>query len=191
MSNKESQTTIDEIHQIMFVLRGKDALIDGDYRSKHLGSILSILREEKQGNLKNTLSILTLRIGLGLRRLKEDYITGLINLGVITLENDCSTWHWRGLSAIIDKYGELKRPIENKTETFLQYAQKHPHQKQIEEQLKKEYTPDFIAYIKANEYENKTELELSEIIKKEKFNDTLKRCWLKELGITDYKKEEG
>ena len=48
---------------------------------------------------------------------------------------------------------------------------------------KKEYDLGFDSYINTHKYQDKTERELAEIIKKEKFNSTLKRVWLKQIGI--------
>jgi hypothetical protein len=105
-------TTIDEIHQIMFLLRGDSGLNEGDFRSKHLGTILSYLRETKRESLSNTVAKLALKVGMNARYIKENYLNGIIAYGIVGLEQNCSEWYWIGLNAIETKKGELRKRNE-------------------------------------------------------------------------------
>lgn len=129
MSSK--QTTIDEVHEIMFILRGSNATKDGDYRNTHLGTVLEYLRGQKQESKMVTLQKLSLMLGLAQRQVRENYIDGLIAFGIIGLESDCSKWFWVGVSAIKNQYGKLRTntPIENEfvAESLTEHAKKNPN----------------------------------------------------------------
>lgn len=105
----EQQSQLDEIHEIMFLFRGDNATRDGDYRSEHLGTVLEYLRNQHEEDLKTTSYKLPLLIGLGSRRLKEDYLNGLIAWGIIALDSKCLRWKWIGAKAIKGKYGKLRK----------------------------------------------------------------------------------
>jgi len=102
------QTTIDEIHQIMKILRGNSGKNDGDYRSTHLGTILEYLQQKITENKSLTLQKLALIIGMSQRQIRENYIDGLLAFGIIQLNAKCDEWYWVGLEAIQNKIGELK-----------------------------------------------------------------------------------
>lgn len=114
----QQQTTINEIHEIMILLRGSNAKLDGDYRSTHLGTILEYLRNQQTENKSVTTQKLALMLGMAQRQIRENYIDGLFAFGVIVLSSDCSTWTWVGSTAIKNKDGQLKKNVsENESET--------------------------------------------------------------------------
>lgn len=106
------QTSIDEIHQIMYILRGTEVKTEGDYRNQHLATVLSYLRQQHRENRKVTLSKLALMLGMAQRQVKENYFDGMINFGIINLEQKCDIWYWVGISAIENKEGELRKHEE-------------------------------------------------------------------------------
>lgn len=114
------QRTIDEIHEIMVLLRGNNALKDGDYRNIHLGTVLDYLRLQKTENKMITLQKLSVMLGMAQRQVRENYIDGLIAFGIIGLESDCSTWHWIGVKSIRNKYGQLRRNTPEDNEYIAQ-----------------------------------------------------------------------
>ena len=75
------QTSVDEIHEIIFCLRGQNGLKDGDYRTTHLAIILEYLQRTKSENKMLTLQKLALVIGMSQRQVRENYIDGLIAFG--------------------------------------------------------------------------------------------------------------
>lgn len=105
----ESQTTIDEVHEIMLILRGSNARSDGDYRSQHLGSVLSYLKAQNTEDKRVTLSKLSIILGMAQRQVKENFFDGLLNFGIISLDEKCERWKWIGSKAIKNRYGELRR----------------------------------------------------------------------------------
>jgi hypothetical protein len=106
---KPQQFEIDEIHQIIKILRGGNGKNDGDYRSTHLGTILEYLSKKERENKSLTLQKLALMIGMSQRQIRENYVDGLIAFGIINLTQKCDEWYWVGISAIQDKQGELKK----------------------------------------------------------------------------------
>jgi hypothetical protein len=72
------------------------------------------------------------------------------------------------------------------------YSKNHPNQKEKDADnlviitSEKKYSLDLNAYIVEHKYQDKSEGELAEIIKKEPFNNTLKRVWLKQIGIEHF-----
>jgi len=131
MGEKTQQTTIDEVHEIMFLLRGSDAKTDGDYRSKHLATVLDYLRKQKTENKQITLSKLALMIGMAQRQVKENYFDGLLNFGVIALNTECNRWTWIGVKAIINQFGQLRtNTVEDNeyvAESLMEHAQNNPN----------------------------------------------------------------
>lgn len=111
ITNKDDkqQTGLDEIHEIMFLFRGENATRDGDFRSEHIGTILEYLKNQHEEDLKTTIAKLPILIGMGSRKIKEDYINGLIAWGIIQLDSRCLRWKWIGSKAIKGKFGRLKK----------------------------------------------------------------------------------
>lgn len=103
------KTLIDEVHQIMRVIRGNQSTNDGDYRSSHLGVILEYLQSKKRENKSLTLQKLALMVGMSQRQIRENYVDGLIAFGVIQITTKCDEWYWVGLSSLVQKEGELKK----------------------------------------------------------------------------------
>ena len=102
------RTSIDEIHQIITIIRGGTGKNDGDYRSTHIGVILEYLQSKKTENKSLSLQKLALMLGMSQRQIRENYFDGLIAFGIIGLTSKCDCWYWVGLSAIINKEGELE-----------------------------------------------------------------------------------
>lgn len=126
---EQPQRTLDEIHEIMYLLRGENATKDGEYRNIHLGTVLEYLRGQTTEEKATTLQKLSLMLGLAQRQVRENYIDGLIAFGVIGLESDCKRWFWVGVSAIKNQYGKLRKnnPEDNEyvTESIIEHAKKH------------------------------------------------------------------
>lgn len=101
--------TISEVHDIMVMLRGTNATKDGDFRNKHLGTILEYLRNQQQEDKAVTLQKLALILGLAQRQVRENYIDGLIAFGIISLSGDCQQWAWVGIKAIRGASGNLRQ----------------------------------------------------------------------------------
>lgn len=114
-----SKDTIDEIHEIMYLLRGRNATKDGDYRNIHLGTILEYLYQEQQEEKSVTLQKLSLMLGLAQRQIRENYIDGLIAFGIICLTPDCKGWTWIGVKAIKGKKGTLKHNTQEDNEHII------------------------------------------------------------------------
>lgn len=111
MINKkdEQQKTIDEIHEIMILFRGANATRDGEYRNTHLGTVLEYLRDQQTEDKATTLQKLAILLGMAQRQIRENYLDGLIAFGVISLSTDCKRWSWVGITAIQNKYGQLRK----------------------------------------------------------------------------------
>lgn len=103
------QTSIDEVHAIIKILRGSAGKNDGDYRSSHLGTTLEYMQRTKREDKKLTLAKLSIMLGMAQRQVKENYFDGLLAFHVIELDNKCQEWYWVGLSGIQGKEGELRR----------------------------------------------------------------------------------
>lgn len=101
------QSGIDEVHEIMTYIRGNDGKNDGDFRSKHLGKILSYLHEKKRENKSLTLQKLALIIGMSQRQIRENYFDGLLAFGILGLSTDTSEWYWIGNKALLKHKGEI------------------------------------------------------------------------------------
>lgn len=105
----QQQTGLDEVHEIMHILRGTNATNDGDYRSQHLGTVLEYLFGQVEEDKLTTQAKLALMLGMAARQVKENYLDGLIAFGIISLSTDCKRWKWIGLKAIKNKYGKLRK----------------------------------------------------------------------------------
>lgn len=132
---------VDEVHEIMMLLRGGNATTDGDYRNIHLGTILEYLRNQKTETKQVTLQKLSLMVGMAQRQVRENYLDGLIAFGVIALNPDCKSWTWIGIKAIKGKNGKLRinssednkhvinQLKENKTESATDYMNRKEEEK--------------------------------------------------------------
>jgi hypothetical protein len=127
MINKKdkSQITIDEVHEIMFILRGSNARSDGDYRSQHLGTVLSYLKAQDTEDKRITLSKLCLILGMAQRQVKENYFDGLLNFGIISVDEKCERWKWIGSKAIKNMYGQLRKNTPEDNEFVVESLQEH------------------------------------------------------------------
>lgn len=102
-----------EIRTIMDYLgRG---IQDGEVRGSHLGQILMYFRQIKKENMKVTLSKLALICGTSQRNLRENYIEGLGNFGIINIrtEGHSIVWDWIGKKAFDGKpvMSEIREPL--------------------------------------------------------------------------------
>lgn len=110
ISKKDSQQKgLDEIHGIMYLLRGENATKDGDYRSTHLGTVLEYLKSQNTEEKSVTLQKLALMLGMAQRQIRENYFDGLLAFGIISLDTTCSRWRWIGIKAVQNQYGKLRK----------------------------------------------------------------------------------
>lgn len=100
--------SLNEVHEIMMLLRGDNATTDGDYRNTHLGTVLEYLKNQQTESKATTLQKLSLMLGMAQRQIRENYIDGLIAFGIISLDANCKCWNWVGLKAIKGINGKLK-----------------------------------------------------------------------------------
>lgn len=136
-----TENGLDEVHEIMFLLRGDNATTDGDYRNTHLGTILEYLKSQKTEAKQITLQKLSLMVGMSQRQIRENYVDGLIAFGVISLDANCKCWYWIGVKAIKGKNGKLRinssednkhvinQLKENKTESATDYMNRKEEEK--------------------------------------------------------------
>lgn len=106
-SAKELET-ISEIKEIMFALGRNEH--EGEVRGSHLSKILCYLRQEQNGVFDSTVSKLALICGMKSRYIKEDYLRGMIEFGIIKVntESNKSIWKWNGIKAFQRNNGENK-----------------------------------------------------------------------------------
>lgn len=110
-----------EIKQIMDCLG--IGQIEGNVRGEHLGKILMYLQKVKNERFDRTMRVLPLVVGMQRRYIKENYVEGLIELGIIKLYNENNTyfWLWIGSSAlngeILPHTNEYVAPPKPKTQT--------------------------------------------------------------------------
>jgi hypothetical protein len=143
MNDNHPQTTIDEVHEIMYLLRGTNATKDGDYRNIHLGTVLEYLRNQKFEDKMITLQKLSLMLGLAQRQVRENYIDGLIAFGIISLNSDCKAWYWVGSKAIKNQFGKLRTNTKEDNEFV------------VSELIKKETDESATEYMNKKEAEKK------------------------------------
>lgn len=105
----KNKPTIDEVHQIITMLRGSHGKNDGDYRSLHLGAILEYLYKKRKEEKSLTLQKLALILGMSQRQIRENYFDGLLAFGIIALTSKCDEWYWIGSKALLIKEGELEK----------------------------------------------------------------------------------
>lgn len=136
---------INEVHEIMMLLRGDNATTDGDYRNTHLGTVLEYLLNQKTESKATTLQKLSLMLGMAQRQIRENYIDGLIAFGIINLDANCRCWNWVGLKAVKGLNGKLKTnsAVDNEyvIGEFTKYANKQNEikkEKEIREESKNE-----------------------------------------------------
>lgn len=106
-SKQKELPELNEIHEIIYILRGRNGVKDGDYRSTHLGTILQYLYEKKREEKSLTLQKLALMLGMAQRQIRENYYDGMLAFGIIKLTSDCNTWYWVGLKALTEKQETL------------------------------------------------------------------------------------
>lgn len=103
MSFIDNDSTIYEIKEIMDCLGRNEK--DGDVSGSHLGRILNYLRQQNQEEMKKTLWKLSLMCGMNLRYIRENYLNGLIEFGVIETQivGNAHYWKWIGKPAFDNK----------------------------------------------------------------------------------------
>lgn len=110
-----------EIKDIMDLLgRG---ILEGNVRGSHLGQILMYLHQNKTEKMKATLSKLALICGMQKRYVRENYIEGLVEFGIIktvVLRNEVM-WKWVGIKA-----------FEKDKATFMEYITEKEKEKKGE-----------------------------------------------------------
>lgn len=94
--------------------------LDGNVHGQHLGKILTYLKMVKKENFRVTLSKLSLTCSMGQRYVKESYLEGLANWGIIKLYQNGNAlfWVWIGEKALIGKasLAEISPPIPKEAE---------------------------------------------------------------------------
>lgn len=120
-------TNPSEIKEIMDMLGRR--IVEGQVKGSHLGQILTYLQQKKTESLKTTLSKLALICGMSKRNIRENYIEGIAEFGIIhtqTLSNDV-VWNWYGVKA-----------FEENNETFMNYVQRTKQKEEQEKEKEKE-----------------------------------------------------
>lgn len=120
-----------EIKDIMDLLgRG---IVEGSVRGSHLGQILMYLHKNQTEKLKATLSKLALICGMQKRYVRENYIEGLVEFGIIktTVLHNEVVWKWIGIKA-----------FEKNNTTFMQYVREKEEKEEQEKQKKKKKGKD-------------------------------------------------
>ena len=118
-----------EIKDIMLLLGRR--MIEGQVKGSHLGQILMYLQQKHTESLKSTLSKLALVCGMSKRNVRENYIEGIEEFGIIktTVIGNEVIWTWIGIRA----FGELNEPFMN----HVKREQKKEKEKEKEEKEKK------------------------------------------------------
>lgn len=119
-------TNPQEIKEIMDVL-GRN-ITEGRVRGSHLGQILSYLQQQRQESLERTYKKLALICGMQKRYVRENYVEGLIEFGVldtVVVKNEVF-WKWRGIEA-----------FNNSDETFMEWVGKQKKEEQKPKEEKK------------------------------------------------------
>jgi hypothetical protein len=98
--------TISEIKEVMDALGRNEN--EGDVKGSHLGKILNHLRQEQNGVLEGTASKLALICGMKSRYVKEDYLRGMIEFGIILISTESNKilWKWNGIKAFQRNNGD-------------------------------------------------------------------------------------
>jgi len=103
-----------EINNIMSFLGRRH--LDGEVRGSHLGQILMYLKQTKTESLKSTLRKLTLVCGMQKRYVRENYIEGLVEFGIIHIMNIKNevVWQWVGEKAFDGTEKSFMEHVEEK-----------------------------------------------------------------------------
>lgn len=83
----------DEIRKIMALLGRGQA--EGEVKGSHCGRILSYFKDVKSEPLDSTMRKLPLLIGMSKRQIRENYVEGIIEFGIIKLYTNGSIWFWK------------------------------------------------------------------------------------------------
>ena len=137
-----------EIKRIMDML-GRTEL-DGDVKGSHFGKILMYLQKTKDEAIDQTKYKLAVIVGMSARNIMDNYIKGLIYLGVIkTYQNgNMYRWKWIGedaLNSVIDlrespeppKKGKKEKKLEDKIEEQIEKGSKKPFTDAVKETKKR------------------------------------------------------
>lgn len=75
--------------------------IEGNVRGEHLGKILIYLKTNSGERLDRALRVLPLLVGMSRRYLKENYLEGILEIGIIKVfyKNNLSYYQWFGEKA--------------------------------------------------------------------------------------------
>lgn len=110
--------------------------LKGNVHGQHLGKILSYLKMMKTERFDVTLSKLALTCSMGQRYVKENYIEGLANWGIVKLHQDGNAlfWIWIGEKALNGKQSlaEISPPTE---------TEKEENEEKPKKEIKKGYCP--------------------------------------------------
>lgn len=68
---------------------------DGDVKGSHFGKILMYLKRTQDEPLDATISKLAVIVGMNARNIRENYIKGLIYLGIVETYYDVNQYRWR------------------------------------------------------------------------------------------------
>lgn len=92
-------TSPSEIKELLQIF-GRTAT-EGQIKGDHLSKILSYLQRKKTERYKSTLAKLALICGMNVRYVRENYLEGLIEFGVIQVHNSENDvfWTWIGRKA--------------------------------------------------------------------------------------------
>jgi len=96
------------------------------------------------------------------------------NLFFIGINGESETQEPDTVESEVDKINKLRKDKEEKQQV---------QPKTEKDSIEKNYDVVLNSYINEHNYQNKNDDELANIIKKEKFNSTLKRVMLKQIGI--------
>ena len=91
----------DEIKNIMSAI-GRNHT-EGEVKGSHLGQILTYLYQHRTETMRKTLAKLSLICGMNKRYLRENYLEGLEEFGVIKVEciSNEYIWNWIGEKAFL------------------------------------------------------------------------------------------
>jgi hypothetical protein len=115
-----------EVKDILFAL-GRNRQ-DSEVGTTHLGKILMYLEQKKTAPLRNTINILGIMIGAHPRYIREGYMNGIEDIGIvktITIKN-IEYFEWVGLKALTG--------IDYKEESVIDYVKRRKEEKEVEKE---------------------------------------------------------
>lgn len=111
---------------------------DSDIAGSHLGKILTYLQMKKEEALRTTINKIGLICGIHPRYVREGYINGLIDFGIIEVEikTNIEIWHWIGISA----FNNITPSEQSALEYMRQQQEKRKHDSTNESKTESEKT---------------------------------------------------